>query len=179
VFLGFAGCRTLRFLRVRILTFLCSWLVGFVAAAFCLPREGRRALFWRVPQVPVLHLGSWGTPSATLFFLGAIMNELEITAVEVKQRLDRGDKLLLVDVREPLEHALCRIEGAVLIPMGSIPSNLQKLDTDDDVICFCHHGMRSLDVANWLRYQGVKSAKSMAGGIDRWSLEVDPKVPRY
>jgi len=112
-------------------------------------------------------------------FWGAIMNDLEITAVEVKQRLDRGDRLLLVDVREPHEHALCRIEGAVLIPMGSIPANLQKLDTDDDVICFCHHGMRSLDVANWLRQQGVKSAKSMAGGIDRWSLEVDPKVPRY
>jgi rhodanese-related sulfurtransferase len=107
------------------------------------------------------------------------MNDLEITAREVKQRLDRGDKLLLVDVREPHEHALCRIEGAVLIPMGSIPANLQKLDTDDDVICFCHHGMRSLDVANWLRQQGVKSAKSMAGGIDRWSLDVDPNVARY
>jgi rhodanese-related sulfurtransferase len=115
----------------------------------------------------------------TVFSLGATMNDLEITAREVRQRLDRGDKLVLVDVREPHEHALCRIEGAVLIPMGSIPANLQKLDTDDDVICFCHHGMRSLDVANWLRHQGVKSAKSMAGGIDRWSLEVDPKVPRY
>ena len=107
------------------------------------------------------------------------MNELEITPREVKQRLDRGEQLLLVDVREPHEHATCRIEGAVLIPMGSIPANLQKLDGDEDVICFCHHGMRSLDVASWLRAQGVKSAKSMAGGIDRWSVEIDPKVPRY
>ena len=107
------------------------------------------------------------------------MNDLEISASELKLRLDRGDKLLLVDVREPHEHALCCIEGAVLIPMESIPANLQKLDTDDDVICFCHHGMRSLDVANWLRQQGVKSAKSMTGGIDRWSLEIDPRVPRY
>ena len=56
---------------------------------------------------------------------------------------------------------------------------VKKLDTDDDVICFCHHGMRSMDVANWLRAQGVKSAKSLAGGIDRWSIEIDPKVPRY
>ena len=107
------------------------------------------------------------------------MSDLEITPRQVKDRLDRGEKLLLVDVRELHEHALCGIAGAVLIPMGTIPANLQKLDVDDDVICFCHHGMRSLDVANWLRQQGVKSAKSMAGGIDRWSIEIDPKVPRY
>jgi rhodanese-related sulfurtransferase len=107
------------------------------------------------------------------------MTDLQITPRQVKDRLDRGEKLLLIDVREPHEHALCHIEGAVLIPMGTIPANLQKLDTDDDVICFCHHGMRSLDVANWLRQQGVKSAKSMAGGIDRWSSEIDPAVPRY
>jgi adenylyltransferase/sulfurtransferase len=107
------------------------------------------------------------------------MTDLEISSREVKERLDKGEKFLLVDVREPHEYELCHIDGAVLIPMGSIPANLQKLDIDEDVICFCHHGMRSLDVANWLRARGVKSAKSMAGGIDRWSLEIDPSVPRY
>jgi rhodanese-related sulfurtransferase len=107
------------------------------------------------------------------------MNDLEITPKDVKDRLDRGEKLLIVDVREPWEHAQCRIEGATLIPMGTIPANLQQLDTEEDVICYCHHGMRSLDVANWLRSQGVSSAKSMAGGIDRWSTEIDPRVPRY
>ncbi len=107
------------------------------------------------------------------------MNDLEIQPREVKQRLDRGEKLLLVDVREPHEYAICQIEGSVLIPMRTIPANLQKLDVDEDVICYCHHGMRSLDVANWLRGQGVGSAKSMSGGIDRWSVEIDPKVPRY
>jgi rhodanese-related sulfurtransferase len=107
------------------------------------------------------------------------VNDLEILPSEVKQRLDRGEKLLLVDVREPHEYAVCHIEGSVLIPMGTIPANLQKLDVDEDVICFCHHGMRSMDVTNWLRAQGVKTAKSMSGGIDRWSIEIDPKVPRY
>lgn len=107
------------------------------------------------------------------------MNDLEISPREVKDRLDRGEKLLLVDVREPWEYAQCRVEGAKLIPMGTIPANLQQLDGDEDVICYCHHGMRSLDVANWLRAQGVTSAKSMAGGIDRWSMEIDPAVPRY
>jgi len=107
------------------------------------------------------------------------MDDLQINPQEVKQRLDRGETLVLVDVREPHEYAISRIEGAVPIPMGSIPANLQKLDTDEDVICFCHHGVRSLDVANWLRAQGIKTAKSMTGGIDRWSLEIDPGVPRY
>jgi rhodanese-related sulfurtransferase len=107
------------------------------------------------------------------------VSDLEILPRDVKERLDRGEKLLLVDVREPHEYALCHIEGSVLIPMGTIPGNLQKLDVDEDVVCFCHHGMRSLDVATWLRAQGVKTAKSMSGGIDRWSIEIDPKVQRY
>lgn len=107
------------------------------------------------------------------------MDGLEITPAEAKQRLDRGEKLLLVDVREPWEFEICHIEGAKLIPMGSIPANLQALDTEDDVICYCHHGMRSLDVTVWLRGQGVESVKSLAGGIERWSTEIDPQMPRY
>jgi rhodanese-related sulfurtransferase len=109
----------------------------------------------------------------------SVSDDLEITPADTKLRLDRGEKLLLVDVREPWEFKICRIEGAKLIPMGSIPANLQALDTGDEVICYCHHGMRSLDVAAWLRGQGVERAKSLVGGIERWSLEIDPRVPRY
>ena len=107
------------------------------------------------------------------------MTELEITPTELKQRQDAGQKLLLIDVREPHEYEICRIEGATLIPMRTIPANLQQLDTDDEVICYCHHGVRSLDVVVWLQGQGVATARSLAGGIDRWSLEIDPQVPRY
>lgn len=106
-------------------------------------------------------------------------DNLEITASELKNRLDQGDKMLVVDVREPWEYELCRIRGAKLVPMGTVPANLQALDVDEDVICYCHHGQRSLDVAVWLRGQGIESAKSLAGGIERWSVEVDPSVPRY
>jgi rhodanese-related sulfurtransferase len=109
----------------------------------------------------------------------SLMDNLEITPAETKQRLERGENLLLVDVREPWEFEICRIEGAKLIPMGAIPANLQALDTDDQVICYCHRGMRSLDVVVWLRGQGVAGARSLAGGIERWSLEIDPQVPRY
>jgi rhodanese-related sulfurtransferase len=104
---------------------------------------------------------------------------IEIAPAEMKERLDRGENFVLVDVREPWEYELCRIEGAKLIPMDSIPENLQALDVDEDVVCYCHRGMRSMDVAVWLRGQGVQHAKSLAGGIERWSLEIDPHVPRY
>jgi rhodanese-related sulfurtransferase len=114
------------------------------------------------------------------------MNEtpapLEITPQEVQRRLQAGEKLALIDVREPLEFQLSRIEGAELIPMRSVPAELSRLDGQADetpLIVFCHHGVRSLNVVNWLRGQGVDACQSMAGGIDRWSLEIDPGVPRY
>jgi rhodanese-related sulfurtransferase len=107
---------------------------------------------------------------------------VEITPREVRQRLDAGEALRLIDVREPAEFALTRIEGAELIPMGTVPSRLQHLGTLADeatVIVFCHHGVRSLNVTYWLREQGVAECQSMAGGIERWSEEVDASVPRY
>jgi rhodanese-related sulfurtransferase len=107
------------------------------------------------------------------------MDEMQISVKEVSERVARGDKLLLVDVREQWEYDLCRISGATLIPLGTIPSNLNALLVAEEVICYCHHGMRSLDAAVWLRQQGVGNAKSMAGGIERWSAEIDPNVPRY
>ena len=107
------------------------------------------------------------------------MDDMQISAKEVNERVGRGDKLLLVDVREQWEYDLAKIPGAKLIPLGTLPANLNTLRDADEVICYCHHGMRSLDAAVWLRQQGVESAKSMAGGIERWSVEVDPQVPRY
>jgi rhodanese-related sulfurtransferase len=107
------------------------------------------------------------------------MDELEITPAAVKARLDGGEKLVLIDVREPWEHQLCRIEGATLIPLGTLAASLQTLPDVDELVCYCHHGMRSLDAATWLRFQGIEKAKSLAGGIERWSVEIDPNVPRY
>ena len=107
------------------------------------------------------------------------MDELEITPADVKARLGRGEKLVLIDVREPWEHQVCKIDGATLIPLGSLAASLQTLPDVDEVICYCHHGMRSLDAAAWLRFHGIEKAKSLAGGIERWSLDVDPSIPRY
>jgi len=107
---------------------------------------------------------------------------LEITPQEVTQRLAAGEQLALIDVREPGEVQLARIEGAELIPMRTVPAELQRLEAHAGqalLIVFCHHGVRSLNVVNWLREQGVSACRSMAGGIDRWSREIDPSVPRY
>jgi len=107
---------------------------------------------------------------------------LEISPSEVKRRLAAGEKLALIDVREPGEFQIARIAGAELIPMGSIPAALQPLEAIADqaeLIVFCHHGVRSLQVVNWLRQQGIEACRSMAGGIDQWSLNVDSGVPRY
>jgi rhodanese-related sulfurtransferase len=107
------------------------------------------------------------------------MDSIEITPADVKARLDKGEQLILIDVREPWEYALCRIEGAKHVPLGALAASLNTLPDVDEVICYCHHGMRSLDAATWLRFQGIEKAKSLAGGIERWSVEVDPTVPRY
>ncbi len=107
---------------------------------------------------------------------------LEVSVRDVKQQMDAGAKLHLIDVREPNEFAICKIEGATLVPMRSIPGELQELQAKAvtaPLIVFCHHGMRSLNVVNWLREQGIENCSSMSGGIDAWSDRVDPSVPRY
>jgi rhodanese-related sulfurtransferase len=104
---------------------------------------------------------------------------IEVTPREVSARLDRGDKFLFVDVREKWEYDTAHIEGSVLIPLGEIPAHLPHLTVEGEIVFFCHHGVRSMDAAAWLRAEGVPGARSMAGGIDRWTTEVDPLVPRY
>ena len=106
----------------------------------------------------------------------------EVTPREVKDMLDAGDSVRLIDVREMGEHQLTRIDGAELIPMRGVPAALSKLEglaEEGALIVFCHHGVRSMQVVNWLREQGVSDCQSMAGGIDRWSVDIDPALPRY
>jgi rhodanese-related sulfurtransferase len=105
-------------------------------------------------------------------------DDLQIDPREVKRRLDSGDKMLLVDIRQEWEHKTCRIEGATLVPMETMAASLPLFAAAEDVVLYCHHGVRSLNAALWLRQQGI-AARSMSGGISRWSDEVDPSVPRY
>ena len=106
--------------------------------------------------------------------------DIEISAKDYAALRATENAPLLLDFREPMEYEMARIEGAVLMPMGDVPSRAhQELDPDQHIVVVCHHGQRSLHVALWLRQQGFESAQSLAGGIEEWSRAVDPSVPRY
>ncbi|HEY2882986.1 MAG TPA: rhodanese-like domain-containing protein [Pirellulales bacterium] len=106
---------------------------------------------------------------------------LEIDCQMLKRQLDAGADLLLLDCREPDEYEFAKIDQAKLLPMGEIPERLSELDPyrQRPIVVHCHHGGRSLRVVHWLRKQGFAQAQNLSGGIDLWSQEIDPRVPRY
>lgn len=111
------------------------------------------------------------------------MDPIEIEPVDVHARGATGAAAdwLLLDCRTPEEHATARITGSVLIPMQELSTRVEELAAwrDKPIVVHCHHGVRSLRVAHWLRERGFPGARSMRGGIEAWSAEIDPSVPRY
>jgi rhodanese-related sulfurtransferase len=107
------------------------------------------------------------------------MNPLEISAVQAAEKMNNGAAFVLLDCREPEELAIARIEGAKHIPMGDVPSRQQELDPDVEMAVICHKGVRSMNVAVFLREQGFTNVVSVRGGTDAWSRDVDPNLPRY
>jgi rhodanese-related sulfurtransferase len=105
--------------------------------------------------------------------------DFEISVGQVQMMKKRGEDFILLDVREPWELEKASIEGTKNIPMGSITARSQELDRNEHIVVMCHHGMRSLTVANWMRQQGFEKVQSMRGGIDGWARTVDPKIPLY
>lgn len=106
--------------------------------------------------------------------------DYEISDTELKSLLDSGVDVTLLDVREPWEYDVARIESSKHIPMGEIPARCnQELDPDSHIVVVCHHGVRSLNVTAWLRQQGFENVQSLRGGIDRWSRDIDSTVPLY
>lgn len=104
----------------------------------------------------------------------------QLSAPDLAQWL-RSDKPapVLLDVREPWETALCQLPGSIAIPMGDVPARLAELDPAQTVVCICHHGMRSLRVAQFLQERGFADVINLSGGIDAWAREVDPSFPTY
>ena len=103
----------------------------------------------------------------------------QILPTDLKQRLDRGDAVVVLDVREPDELALARLPGVVHIPVGDIPARLHELDPDRETVVMCHHGTRSAHVASFLLQRDFTRVLNLHGGIDAWSLTVDASVRRY
>ncbi len=106
---------------------------------------------------------------------------IDIDVSAVKQMQDRGEDFVLLDVRNPDEHATASIAGAQLLPMNELQNRLSELEPHKSsrIVVHCHHGGRSLRVTHFLRQQGYSQVQNMAGGIDAWSQQVDAKVPRY
>lgn len=107
------------------------------------------------------------------------MNVPTIEARELKDKMDRGDQFVLVDVREPFEYDIARIPSAKLIPLGELPSRLSELDSADDIVVHCKSGMRSAKAVHLLQDAGFGKLRNLTGGILAWSDQVDPTVPKY
>jgi len=105
--------------------------------------------------------------------------DFNITVDDLKARLDRGDRPILLDVREPFEHQIAALPGAVLIPMGELARRQQEIDPEDEIVVYCHHGVRSANVTSFLRHHGFQKARNLQGGIERWATQIDPTMARY
>ena len=104
---------------------------------------------------------------------------IELEVYDAKAALDRGEEVCLLDVREQSEYDFCRVDGSLLIPMSQMRERAEEVPKDKQVLVMCHHGVRSMQVVRYLRTKGWSRITNISGGIDAWSQQVDPKVPRY
>ena len=107
------------------------------------------------------------------------MYELKILPKELKNKLDLNENLFLLDVRNPDEYEIAKINNSVLIPLPQLRSRLHEIPKDKEIIIYCHHGNRSLEAARILNENGFSQVKSLVGGIDVWSRFVDSSIPQY
>lgn len=107
------------------------------------------------------------------------MTVKQLSATELKSKIQREETLFLLDVREPHEFQYAHIANSVLIPLNQIPNRLGELDPQQEIVVICHHGMRSQQAANYLVQSGYKKIANLTGGIDAWSCTCDSSIPRY
>lgn len=105
----------------------------------------------------------------------------QLQATELQEWLadTTREQPLVLDVREPWEHEVCNIAGSRLLPMQDIPARVQELPADTDIVVLCHHGMRSLQVAQFLKQSGLERVSNLSGGIAAWAAQVDPDMSQY
>ena len=107
------------------------------------------------------------------------MTVKQLSATELKNKIEQEDKLFLLDVREAHEFQYAHIANSVLIPLNEIPKRLAELDSQQEIVVICHHGMRSQQAANYLVQSGFQNIANLTGGIDAWSCTCDSSVRRY
>ena len=172
---------------IKLILGLGDSLVGRLLHFDALRMKFREFKLRRDPQCPVC--GEQPTITAPIdyeFFCGAgkpneqkLDRPPEVSVADLKRKRDAGESFLLLDVREPHEFEICRIEGARLIPLGELADRLEEMPRDEEIIVHCHSGMRSARAVQLLQEAGFAKSFNLAGGIDAWSVEIDPSVPRY
>ncbi|MGC8501336.1 MAG: rhodanese-like domain-containing protein [Leptospirillia bacterium] len=105
--------------------------------------------------------------------------ELELHPTELKTRIDNGEDIVIIDVRENWEHSRVKLPDALHIPLAELPRKLSGIDKEKDVVVYCHHGTRSLQACHFLKKMGFERVKNLTGGIDAYALHVDKTLPRY
>jgi sulfur-carrier protein adenylyltransferase/sulfurtransferase len=108
-----------------------------------------------------------------------VISDVDVTPRELKASIDAGRKPILLDVREPFEYALCHLESSTLIPVDQLSHRLKELGLNDEIVVYCHVGIRSAGAVSLLRKNGFTNVKNLTGGIDAWAVQVDPEMPRY
>ena len=103
----------------------------------------------------------------------------EVAPKDVAERIAAGESIVIVDVREPSELEICKIDGALHVPLGDVPARQQEFEPDQLYAFLCHHGIRSANAAGFMQAQGLEKLINISGGIDRWAAEVDASMARY
>ena len=158
-------------------------LIGRLVLFDALKLQFRELKLEKDPDCPVC--GSHPTVTELIdyqaFCIGAepSYDGAEITAQELRDEWRGNPDLVVIDVREPHEHEIAHIDGAVLVPLGELPDRLGELDGHHEIVTHCHHGARSLKALEILKAAGFSKVRSLRGGIDAWAVNVDPSLPRY
>jgi adenylyltransferase/sulfurtransferase len=172
---------------IKLITGIGDPLVGTLMIYDALAMEFRAVRARKDPECPLCGKNATITELIDYeAFCGTVSHEAEeaaatatITAPELKAMLDRGDDLLLVDVREPGEYEIVRIPGSILVPKGDLPARLAELPMDKPVVLYCKTGVRSAEALALLKGAGFSSAKHVQGGVTAWAHQVDPSLPTY
>lgn len=162
---------------IKLITGLGDVLLGRLLQIDTLKMKFREWTLRRDPQCPVC--GNSEAPVIPAPRTTAQNNRDALSVHELKEMLDAGARLEVLDVREPFEHEIANIEPSRLIPLGELQERTAELPRDKPIAVLCHSGIRSAHAADWLRANGFGPVYNITGGIDAWSREIDPEVPRY
>jgi len=156
-------------------------LVGRLLHFDALKMKFREFNIRRDPQCPVCGDSPTITEAVDYEeFCGTHTGEVAAISVsELKRKIDNGDAVMIVDVREPFEYDIAHIENSKLIPLSDLPDHVEELDRTKEIVALCHTGTRSAQAVNFLKGQGFERACNLAGGIEAWATEIDPTMPRY